>query len=167
MKSKTFCIIMAVVLFWALPLEVAFPQIPVYGTVGFGVQAQKGQTSVPAAYAGADISLFRDTTSGFTLYSRTLYYYADYGDERDIQAINEWIWPTKQFDFIGVDWSAGIGFGFLWEFEGLDDKEAAGLGLDLAADLFKDLSVGFTLMWQPIDKQPDPMALMFKVDLSP
>jgi len=160
-------IAMLVLLLALLPLEAVFPQLPVYGTVGAGALVEKGEKPASAKYAGVDVSLYRDTASGFTLYSRTIYFYADYGDERDIQSINEWVWPTKSFGLGGMDMHVGIGFGFLLEFEALDDKESTGLGIDLAVDLVKDLSLGFTVLWQPRDKKPDPTALFFKVDLTP
>lgn len=168
MKTKNLLVSLALMLALViLPLDIIVGQVTVFGNAGAGVQMRNGQTSVPAMYGGVDLSLFSDSSSGLRWVSRTMYYYADYGDERDVQAVNEWIWQTKSLRFLGAAWYAGLGIGYLWEIEQEDDQSGVGLGFDFGVDLHKSFSAGITGMWQPIDEEPDPVALMFKVDLSP
>lgn len=134
----------AIAILCLLPIGVSAQSVATCPIAGAGVNFNNaGGNGVFGAFLGANVPMYTDTASGFTMFDRTQYFYAGHDNEFRIQAVATWLMFQKQIK----DWRFAIGNGVNLNIDGEDIYMfgiAAEVGYNILGAL--DLGVGINHM---------------------
>lgn len=156
-------LLILIVLALAIP---ASAQVSTYGVAGAGSLTQKGHPPCLAAFMGGNISLHRDTVSGFAAFTRTGFFYADRTNP-DVIGAMEILMVQRTFTVGKFQWFAAVGGGGMYDAKSEQDNLNGAINFELGATIYKSLSLGFGMNYVPVKDDYDEIFLYGMIDLFP